>query len=87
MGVAYVRFALKYPGRFKLMYRKDLLIAGDALHEAAQASLRVVKEMAQRYLGRPPEAPLDRPAEALVLGCWSSAHGFAQLAVEGRLAS
>lgn len=87
MGVAYVRFALKYPGRFKLMYRKDLLVGGEALHEAAQASLRLVKEMAQRYLGRPPEAPFDRPAEALVLGCWSSAHGFAQLAVEGRLAS
>ncbi|MBC8844969.1 WHG domain-containing protein, partial [Escherichia coli] len=66
------------------MYRKDLVISGEPLHEAAQASLRVVKEMAQRYLGRPPEAALDLPAEALVLGCWSAAHGFAQLAIEGR---
>ncbi|QCI66527.1 TetR/AcrR family transcriptional regulator [Phreatobacter stygius] len=87
MGVAYVRFAMTYPGRFKLMYRKDLLVNAEPLHEAAQASLRMVKDAVQRYLGRAADAPMDRPAEALVLGCWSSAHGFAQLAIEGRLAN
>lgn len=86
MGVAYVRFAMAYPGRFKLMYRKDLLLESETLHNAAHVSLELVEIQVQRYLGREPGAPLDRSAEALVLGCWSSAHGFAQLAIEGRLA-
>ncbi|MCZ0737015.1 TetR/AcrR family transcriptional regulator [Phreatobacter sp. AB_2022a] len=86
MGVAYVRFAMTYPGHFKLMYRKDLLLESEALHNAAHVSLELVELHVQRYLGRTPGTPLDRSAEALVLGCWSSAHGFAQLAIEGRLA-
>jgi AcrR family transcriptional regulator len=86
LGVAYVRFALSHPGRFRLMFRKDLLIEAEALHNAAQTSLKLLHAAVQTYLGRTPDAPLDSKAEALLLGAWSAAHGFAQLAIEGRLA-
>lgn len=84
MGLGYVRFALTYPGRFRLMYRKDLLNDDARLHAAAGASYAELERGVRGHLGLANDAPLDAAAQTLILGCWSTVHGFAHLAIEGR---
>jgi AcrR family transcriptional regulator len=85
-GVAYVRFALAHPRLFRLMFGSDfderdhfpdLAAAGDVafavLLDAAEAAL---------------QSRGDHDPDHLVLtvaACWSSVHGLATLAMDGRL--
>ncbi|WP_342362638.1 TetR/AcrR family transcriptional regulator [Terrarubrum flagellatum] len=85
-GLGYVRFALAFPGRFKLMYRKDLLNDDPRLHAAAGQAYGQLETAMRAYLGLASDAPLDAEAQTLMLGCWSAVHGFAHLAIEGRFA-
>jgi AcrR family transcriptional regulator len=86
-GVAYVRFALSQPGRYSLMFRRDLLLPDDphlraASHEAygeLEAAIRRVLEMSR-------EQSLNRAAQAAIIGAWAIVHGFASLALDGKLA-
>ena len=78
-SVAYVRFALTAPGRFRLMFGPrhvapdgDLAVAKAAAFGVLQA--RIVKEA----------APGD-DTRALAVGCWSFAHGLAVLFLDGRV--
>ncbi len=82
-GRGYVRFAVAFPGRFDLMFRKDRL-------DDANERLRLVGASARHELERAMAACLGRdissPHVALAaLGAWSLVHGFAHLALDGKL--
>jgi AcrR family transcriptional regulator len=77
-GAAYVRFALKYPGRFELMFsNKRRLIGDDRLKGAGRAAY----EEMERTLG---ELVPAKDARVAAVAAWSTIHGFAKLAIEGK---
>lgn len=81
-GAAYVRFALKNPARFDLMWRIALLETEDA--EYRRASQRAFAALDRLVRGE--EAVMARkgdPAMAPTIACWSLVHGFARLAIDG----
>lgn len=85
LGKAYVCFALAYPGRFHLMFRHDLLLAEEArLEIAGQAALAEVEQAVRLYLGMAADQPLDKVARTIKLLAWSTVHGFAHLALDGK---
>jgi AcrR family transcriptional regulator len=86
-GEGYVRFALAYPARFKLMFRKEKLgEAADPAHERLQASGAAafgrLRACVQRCRPESDEAELMIAA----LRAWSAVHGFAHLVLDGQLA-
>jgi len=86
-GMSYVHFALAYPGRFQLMFRHDLLLPdNDRLQLAGQAALRELEASIRSYLGMGEmEAAIGEDAmHATLLGAWSTVHGFAHLALDGK---
>ena len=86
-GVGYVRFALTYPGRFHLMFRHDLLSHDHAaLQAAGDSALMQLEHTIRAIRSLPPEELLDASARAELLAAWSAVHGFAHLALDGKLA-
>lgn len=82
-GVGYVSFALRYPGRFGLMFRAD--IARDATLEArAQASFAVLESGVRALYGVAEATSLDPVQWNALLSLWSVVHGFAHLALAGK---
>jgi AcrR family transcriptional regulator len=83
IGGAYVRFAIKRTAYFKLMFRSELVRAEDHDRASKQADtafdllVAIVNDVARKKYGK--EDP------ALVLACWSLAHGLATLLLEGKL--
>lgn len=91
-GLSYVRYALAHPGRFQLMFRRQLLLQQDErLDAAGEASLAELESTVRQYLGadasRRRPRPDERAVRAMVLGAWSVVHGFAHLALDGKLAA
>ena len=85
-GIGYVRFALTYPGRFQLMFRRDLLSHDHAaLHAAGERTLMQLEETIRAMRSIPPGRPMDATARAELLAAWSMVHGFAHLALDGKL--
>ena len=85
-GLAYVRFALTSPARFKLMFRPELAVPAEegALARASSPALETLTGAiieAQRAGLAPPGDPMP-----LVLTCWSTVHGLASLWLDGPLA-
>lgn len=86
-GIGYVRFALSHPGRFQLMFRKDLVSDTHAGLQAAGArALAQLEDTIRAMRAIPGDQPLDAPARAELLAAWSMVHGFAHLALDGKLA-
>lgn len=86
-GMGYVRFAMTYPGRFQLMFRRDLLSPDHpALHEAGGRALLLLEETIRAIRSIPDQQQLDPQAQAALLATWSTVHGFAHLALDGKLA-
>jgi AcrR family transcriptional regulator len=86
-GVGYVRFALSHPGRFQLMFRKDLVSAEHAgLQQAGDLALAQLEDTIRAMYAVPPGQPLAPRAHAVLLAAWSMVHGFAHLALDGKLA-
>lgn len=86
-GVGYVRFALAHPGRFQLMFRKDLVSAEHvALREAGARALAQLEGTIRAMRAIRPEQALDSQGRAVLLAAWSMVHGFAHLALDGKLA-
>lgn len=79
LALAYVRFALTYPGRFRLMFRPDLVNRDDPRY--AEASTRTLSGFAAA-IARRPGASGDVMGEVFVV--WSSIHGMANLALDGK---
>ena len=80
-GNAYVEFALRHPGVFRVMFRPDVCDP-ERFPEVVQASERAHNELARlaRYV-----AGGDTPLETEVL-FWSGVHGLASLLLDGPLA-
>jgi AcrR family transcriptional regulator len=86
-GVGYVRFALTYPGRFHLMFRRDLLSDEHVgLREAADKALTQLEQTIRAKQTLADNQPLDSAARAMLLAAWSIVHGFAHLLLDGKLA-
>ncbi len=82
-GVGYVRFALRYPGRFKLMFRSGLR-PDVALSQAAHSAYVALEDSVRALLGKAEGAPLDAAARQAFWSIWSVVHGFAHLALAGQ---
>jgi AcrR family transcriptional regulator len=84
-GVGYVRFALAHPGRFQLMFRHDLLLTDDVrLSAAGQAAFTELETSVRAYLGASDGGAAAETLRSTVLGAWSTVHGFAHLALDGK---
>ncbi len=89
-GLGYVGFALKYPGRFGLMFRCLPGDAGgakrhdDALTLSARAAFTELENGVRLLLGVAPEATLSAAHWQAILSIWSVVHGFAHLALAGQ---
>jgi AcrR family transcriptional regulator len=83
-GIAYVRFALAFPGRFKLMSRKDLLRDEERVRTAERTLFAESVGVVRAYAGVGADRPIDRAAFAVMIGGWATVYGFAHLALEGR---
>ena len=85
-SIEYVRFALETPGRFQLMFRRDLVDPeNERLRTASAAAMKALEDTVRDLYGLAPEASLDERCTATVLAAWSAVHGFAQLALSGKL--
>lgn len=86
-GIGYVRFALTYPGRFQLMFRRDLLNPDHAaLQAAGERTLMQLEGTIRAMRSIPQGRQMDASARAELLAAWSLVHGFAHLALGGKLA-
>jgi AcrR family transcriptional regulator len=87
LGMAYVCFALDYPGRFHLMFANNRLKEKD--ERLARAALQAHDELrlaAKEYLaGRDYGDPTDTEIARTMSSAWSLAHGFAHLALAGKM--
>ncbi|MFC9894330.1 TetR/AcrR family transcriptional regulator [Nocardia sp. NPDC127579] len=82
VAVAYVRFALRHPGHFDVMYRSDLLHGDDP--QLAAARTRSGAALRAGVADLTPARPQQR-RQAAQLAAWSLVHGFASLWREGAL--
>jgi len=86
-GVAYVRFAVDFPGRFHLMFRHDLLLRDQpSLEQATGRAWDALEKTVLAIRGQSEDAKLDAEGEAMLIGIWSTAHGFAHLTLDKKLA-
>ncbi|MEV0154791.1 TetR/AcrR family transcriptional regulator [Micromonospora sp. NPDC050686] len=77
-GVAYVRFAVRHPAHFEVMFRPDLHRADDQDLAAARARTReLLRGGVAQHTGRDPDVDS--------LAAWSIVHGFATLWLSGAL--
>ena len=85
-GLAYIRFALKSPARFKLMFRPELTGSGAAA-AVAESSTPVLDTVTAAIVEAQAAglAPAGDP-KPLVLTCWAAVHGVASLLLDGPLA-
>jgi AcrR family transcriptional regulator len=83
-GVEYVGFALRHPGRFRLMFRGALLHEQAALMASANGAFSVLEDGVRALRGLPDGAPIRGADWATLLASWSIVHGFAHLAIAGR---
>jgi AcrR family transcriptional regulator len=87
IGDAYVRFAIAHPGRFRVMFGRELSEVGAPpapLAEAGRRAFGVLLDAVEAVLaGWPAER---RPAaDAAAFACWSLVHGAATLWLDGPL--
>ena len=82
-GVGYVGFALRYPGRFGLMFSTSLH-KDEALERSAQGAFMTLEQAVRDLYGVSPETPLTLGRWNALLSIWSVVHGFAHLALAGQ---
>ena len=83
-GVAYVAFAMRYPGRFRLMFRNELHHEDAELMRAGNAAFQVLEDGVRRAFGLAPGKALTGKAWTALLALWSVVHGYAHLTIAGR---
>ena len=82
-GLAYVAFALKYPGRFQMMFSNKRLVSDDErLRKAVKSAHREFEIVVEELLADGDADP--RKARIVSTVAWSTVHGFAKLALEGK---
>lgn len=81
IGEAYVEFALRRRGHFRVMFRDDLCSHDDPeLRKAADAAFEILLSEARHVAG--PRAPEDE-TRLRAITMWSVAHGLASLLIDG----
>lgn len=85
LGEAYVRFAVERPGRYQIMFGRDILNRDvhPALCAAADRAFATLVDEVERAQ----QSGLlrdDSPATALAAGAWAVVHGLADLLLSGR---
>jgi len=82
-GVAYVRFAVRNPGLFRLMFSGMLTDRSTYpdLQQSATEAFRVL----QHLLGDARDTDRGALPHPAALAAWSTVHGLAMLLIEGRL--
>ena len=83
-GVGYVGFALRFPGRFRLMFgpcNQD----DEGLGRSARAAFEVLENGVRDLFGVPHGQALAPPQTAALMSIWSVVHGFAHLLIGGQL--
>lgn len=84
-ATAYVEFALKHPGRFRLMFRKDLVNRGDPRYtEVSTQALLPMAQAAAAVYGVSLSNGSDEHTLGAVFAAWSVMHGIAHLALEDK---
>jgi len=84
-GIAYVQYAIRYPGRFRLMFSHALLRKDPDLQRAGNEAFLVLENGVRAAFAAPASAALSPEAWSAVLALWSVVHGYAHLAIAGRL--
>jgi AcrR family transcriptional regulator len=85
-GTAYVRFALKYPARFQLMFRVDKHDHSNAeFARVSQASFGILEDAIRAATGTASDRPLGPDGQGLLVAVWSMVHGYCHLAFGGEL--
>lgn len=85
-GEAYVRFALKNPARFTLMFRHDVCDMNYRdLANVGHRAFLVLEGAVRAACGLTPEAAMTPHAWGMLMAMWSIVHGFAHLALSGDL--
>lgn len=85
-GLAYVRFAMKNPARFTLMFRHDKYGNGpEKLQEVSERAYAALENAIRDATGTATGAPLRADGFGQLLAIWSMVHGFAHLALGGEL--
>ncbi len=82
-GVGYVNFALRYPGRFGLMFRSGLP-EDEALRRSGHAAFNALELAVRDFFAVPPPEQLSPSQWNALLAIWSVVHGFAHLALAGQ---
>jgi len=83
-GLAYVAFALRHPGRFRLMFRGGVLRPDALLDAHGHAAYQVLEQGVRRAFGLADIEATSAAASTAVLALWSVVHGYAHLAIAGR---
>jgi AcrR family transcriptional regulator len=84
-GVAYVKFARKHLGHFRVMFQGSLVNIHDPAHPMAEAEKThgtLVDFVAAAHRAG---YGSSMPVEIMTLLCWSTVHGLAELIVENTL--
>lgn len=84
-GVGYVDFALRYPGRFGVMFRSGLHKSPE-LQRSGHAAFMTLERGVRDLCGLGSSAPLAPAHWHALLSIWSVVHGFAHLALAGQFA-
>jgi AcrR family transcriptional regulator len=81
-GAAYVEFAIAHPARFDLMWRVVLLdVENEQFQQAAGRAFAALDRLVRGV--KAPKLKKGDRGMAPTIACWSMAHGFAQLAIDG----
>jgi AcrR family transcriptional regulator len=84
MGIAYVRFAITHPSHYRVMFGANISHAADAeLAREGGGAFQVLVD-ALTVLQEQNRARRDDPRQ-MALYVWSTVHGVAMLAIDGRL--
>jgi AcrR family transcriptional regulator len=83
-GLAYVAFALKYPGRFNMMFSGKRLNSDDErLRSALKAAHREFETLVEDMMRHEGDVNPKR-VKIVATVAWSTVHGYAKLALEGK---
>lgn len=84
-GIEYVRYAMDHPGRFRLMFRSGQLHKDAALEHHGTAAFEVLAHGVRRAFGVADAASMTPEHWNAVTALWSLVHGYAHLAIAGKL--
>jgi AcrR family transcriptional regulator len=86
LGEAYVSFAVSSPGRYQIMFGRDIFDRKlhPSLCSAADRTFESLREEMQRAQARG-ALRNDQPADSIAAAAWAMIHGLADLLLSGRL--